>query len=65
MAKSTELHTQKVLAILRETEMAILIEVEGGEEIWLPLSNVHEIKDRDGDCSIVMTAWIAKQKGLL
>ena len=33
------------------------------EEIWIPLS---QVRDRDDEASeLTMTAWIAKEKGLL
>jgi len=50
---------------LRETEKAVLIDTHE-EELWIPLSQVKEMhKDARGVGTIVMTAWIAKQKHLL
>lgn len=52
---------------IRETDAAILIKDPATEEeVWLPLSQVDEIhrdKDRKHG-SIVMSDWIAQQKGL-
>lgn len=45
-----------------ETARALLI-VHNEEEYWIPLSQIHELHKAEG--RIVMTAWIAKQKGLL
>lgn len=57
-----------------ETEKAVLIlDHSTGERMWVPLSNIEkmykqEARDSEGNkvygC-IVMSAWIAKQKGLL
>lgn len=59
-------HNQEVeieCRFLRETDNAVLIEVEG-EEHWIPLSQVSEMhKGKAG--KIVMTQWIANQKGLI
>ena len=50
-----------------ETEAAILItDPASGEDIWIPFSQVEEIhRAPDGTGTIVMTSWIARQKGLL
>ena len=51
----------------RETDSAVLVfDHASEEEIWFPLSQVEEMhRDRDGRGSIVVTDWIARQKGLL
>jgi hypothetical protein len=37
-----------------------------GEEIWIPLSQVHEMHfDEKGIGTIVISEWIAKKKGLI
>ena len=50
-----------------ETEKAVLIvDLASGEEIWIPLSQVHEMHfNAAGEGTIVMSQWIAKQKGLV
>ena len=49
---------------LYESENAVKIEVDD-ESIWIPLSQVEEMHfDGKGVGSIVMTDWIAQQKGL-
>lgn len=55
-----------------ETEKAVLIvDHASGEEMWIPLSQVKEMhkqpsKDANGTLgTIVITAWIAKKKGLM
>lgn len=60
--KAEELYTLRDYEVLAETAKAILIEVNR-EEIWLPLSQVRDRDDAAGE--LTMTAWIAKEKGLL
>lgn len=48
--------------VKRETEAAALVETDDGAEIWIPFSHIHEIH---GDGRLVVTKWIATQKGLL
>ena len=49
-----------------ETGAAVLIvDHATGEEVWIPLSQVHEMHfNQKGEGTIVITAWIAKKKGL-
>lgn len=55
---------QAVCTFLRESEKAVLIDIDQ-EELWIPLSQVKEMhKGANGEGTIVMTAWIAKQKHL-
>lgn len=50
---------------IRETEKAVLINTHE-EELWIPLSQIKEMhKSPSGTGTIVMTAWIAKQKHLI
>lgn len=47
-----------------ETDNAVLIDVDG-EEVWLPLSQVESMHfDGKGSGTIVISNWIAQQKGL-
>lgn len=64
--RATELYTAKEVEIIHEGENAILIEVHN-EKIWIPISQITEIRRYpNGSASdIVMSAWIAKQKGLI
>jgi hypothetical protein len=48
-----------------ETDKAVLLIDDTGEEVWLPLSQVEEMHEaKDGTVRVVMSEWIAKQKGL-
>jgi hypothetical protein len=57
------------LACVRKTETdkaVLLVDDSTGEEIWIPLSQVHEMHfDSSGIGRCVMSQWIAKQKGLV
>ncbi len=53
---------------LRETEQALLCRLDTGEEVWFPKSQVDddsEVYEEDGRGKLVVTAWIATQKGLV
>ncbi len=54
--------------ILRETEKAFLVLLDDGEEVWLPISQISEPEDYevgDKDCTISITGWLAREKGLM
>lgn len=57
----------EVEEVVRETDSAFLLRLEGGEEEWFPKSQVSDSGDYqegDKDCTISVTKWIADQKGL-
>lgn len=50
---------------LRETDKAVLVELDEGEEVWFPLSQVESMHFDGRDAGYLMvTDWIAKVKGL-
>ena len=54
----------------KETDLAVLIhDPASGEDIWIPLSQVESMhgrqRDGTGHGTIVMSDWIAEQKGLI
>jgi hypothetical protein len=54
--------------VLRETEKAILVEMEDGEEIWFPQSQISANSElwRAGQSgALVVSKWIAIQKELV
>jgi hypothetical protein len=66
MGSSNYVHVN-VDKVLRETEKAFLVLVDG-EEVWLPHSQIADWDDYEaGDENVTMsvTEWIAEQKGLL
>lgn len=52
--------------VLRRTEKAILFEFNE-EEVWLPVSQLVDAEELPmrGFTEVIMTAWIAKEKGLI
>jgi len=60
--ESDEKYTLEDIEVVHETNKAVLIKRgESGEELWIPLSQIFEIHPT----SIVMSAWIAKQKEII
>lgn len=51
----------------RETENAILLELDDGTEAWVPFSQVeHIVRDAQGTgISITISKWIAQKKGMI
>ena len=65
--RSHELYTLTECQITRETDAAVLVS-KNGEQYWIPFSQIEKMtRDSKSQCndSVTMTAWIAKQKGLL
>lgn len=64
--KEKDAHTLKCRST-RETENAILIELDDGTSTWIPFSQVDRIvREPNGiDIEITISRWIAKQKGLI
>jgi len=51
---------------LATTEQAILVEVDN-EEFWIPrsqLSEDSEVADKGDEGTLIVTRWVAEQKGL-
>lgn len=51
----------------RETERAVLVELESGEEVWIPKSVIHDDSEvwgagQAGD--VIVMAWFAEKEGL-
>ncbi len=66
MPKTVSLDDSRVV---KATDKAVLVEYEG-EEYWLPRSQIvveeSEVYDVEGDHgTLVITEWIAQQKGLV
>lgn len=52
--------------IVRETDKALLVRFDGGEEVWVPLSQVADADDYkagDVDGEISLTEWFVRQQG--
>lgn len=53
--------------IVRGTDKLLLVRLEGGEETWLPVSQISDADDYsvgDTDGVISITEWLANQMGL-
>lgn len=57
---------ERAVLFKHETDNAVLVyDHESKEEIWFPLSQVEEMHhDKYGEGTIVVSDWIARQKGL-
>jgi hypothetical protein len=65
MSGSRYVHLE-VEKIVRETDAAFLLLIDG-EEYWIPKSQVadpDEYQAGDEGCTISVTEWIAREKGL-
>ena len=52
---------------IKETDLALLCEIDG-EEYWIPKSQIDdesEVYAEDHEGTLVVTEWIAKEKGLV
>lgn len=60
-------HTLTGVNIMQDTEKAVLAELSADVAIWLPKSQIKssELEENGKTYKIVITEWIAKQKGLL
>lgn len=53
--------------VVSETEKAILVELESGDELWIPKSVVHDDSEcyEDGhEGEVVVARWFAEKQGL-
>lgn len=54
---------------IASTMHAVLVETEDKKQMWLPRSQLKEVTyntgERDFSARVRMTAWVAKQNGLL
>jgi hypothetical protein len=53
---------------IAQSDDAILVEDEDGEEVWVPQSQIHDASEvwKKGDSgTLVVTEWIAIKKGWL
>lgn len=51
---------------IHETATGLLVKLPNGEKEWVPKSQIHatsDVNDVGDDGLLVVTAWIAKQKG--
>ena len=63
---SDKVEFQDVLA-KKETDKAILCTINGSD-VWIPKSQIDpdsEVKEEDDEGELIVTEWIAKEKGLI
>ena len=66
MRRIGETFTVRDAVCIRETENAILIEVED-EEYWIPKSQIHddsEVYEEGGEGTCIIPLWLAKKNEL-
>ncbi len=67
MSSSNYVHLD-VDEVVRETDKALLLRLEEGEEVWVPLSQIADSDQYgagDRDCTISVTSWFAEKEGLV
>ena len=59
-----ETGTPVIATIMRKSAKAALIQVTTGEEMWIPIGQVPDLKEKKkGDtCAIILPTWLAKNK---
>lgn len=48
-----------------ETNMAVLIDVGLGDPVWFPKSQLEDWPDKGENGDVLMTEWIAEEKGVV
>jgi hypothetical protein len=54
-----------IVQIIGETDKAVKVYDDSGDEIWLPKSQIEIDRRRNGYAEIAMPEWLAKEKGFL
>lgn len=52
----------------KETNTALLVRHDDGEEVWYPKSQIHddsEVYEEGHEGEVVITYWLAKERGLV
>lgn len=66
MSNRDEVFDLRNVTIVAETELAVKVALADGECVWIPLSQTEAIhRLGQGKDWLVITRWIAGQKGLL
>jgi hypothetical protein len=67
LREDDDLATFEDIKCHRDTPDAILVRVEG-KEVWIPKSHIHddsEVFKKGTDGRLIISQWIAEQKGLV
>jgi hypothetical protein len=57
-----------ICTAVAESELAILVTLTDGEQIWLPCSTISvesEVQDYGDRGTLIVNSWIAEKKGLI
>lgn len=66
MVKSSETYELACKRKFEGPNAVLILDHATGEELWIPLSQVEEMHfNPQGEGTIVISAWIAKKKGLI
>lgn len=70
MAKFSKFSNKKEIIeiegeVIIETDLAIMINAEGGDEIWLPKSQLEDWPDVGDEGEILLPRWLAEEKELI
>jgi len=66
MSASSWVHLD-VDEVVRETDKALLLRLDDGNEVWVPLSQIADADnyaEGDRDCCISVSQWFAEKEGL-
>jgi len=58
---------QEGVECIRETDRALLVRLEDGDEHWIPKSVIHddsEVYELGGEGTLVVQGWFARKEGL-
>lgn len=54
--------------VVRETDLALLLRFEDGDEVWIPKSvieSVDQIRDGDAELEVSIAEWFCEKEGLV
>ena len=54
--------------VVRETDLALLLRFEDGDEVWIPKSvieSVDQIRDGDAEIEVSIAEWFCEKEGLV
>lgn len=61
-------HSVGHVEVVHTTAKALLVELEGGKREWFPLSQIHpdsEVYSDQKSGNLIITMWLAEEKGLI
>lgn len=67
MRENDPTETFRNVVCKKETDAAIFVTIDG-EDVWIPKSQIHddsEVYAEDHEGTLVVSSWIAQQRGLI